>query len=147
MFRTLGFIAVMSTSLACGAVREKEADQGDSCYRPLESFCSGSQCPTYEQSVSGIRNHGPSSPACLDSSGRCTPLCVMAAQAGTCGGFRYTHRSDGYTGRTLYFDETGALVAAITSTDALVPGSACPGWQYYGKRFGCTAERTEEYCR
>lgn len=104
------------------------------CDQPLATYCSSpSRCPSYEESVASVRAYAAS------------PGCFSAA-IGTCGEFRYTRHSDGYVGATLYFNADGIVVAVVTTTDAINPGSACPGYTHYGPRLACTPVVEDKLC-
>lgn len=126
------FKAVILAIGLCGC-HQLPSDAG--CDLPLSAYCTNdSRCPSYEASVAALRTYAASS-SCF------------AAVIGTCGELRYTRRSDGFAGVTLYFGGGDRVVAAVTTSDAIVPNSACPGITYYGPRPACTAVVVEDLCR
>jgi hypothetical protein len=108
--------------------------EDDECYLPLGSYCSGSRCPSYDQSLVELRQFGAD------------PSCFVAA-SGRCGDVRFTRSGLWFGNTTLYFDESGAVIAAHTTTDAGDGRSACGFWKHYGRRVSCELAVQEDYCR
>lgn len=102
------------------------------CFGPLEAMCRNGPCADYDESAAEVRR--------LGATGRC-----VRAEVGTCGGLRFTAISDGFVGRTEYFDAAGELVAARTFTD-VVMNPECPGWAHRGERVACSEVPTANYC-
>jgi hypothetical protein len=72
--------------------------------------------------------------------------CTTAGTVGRCGAFRITHRSDGFTGETRYFNKAGKLVAVRAFFD-VVGGEACPGWRHYGASTTCQVTNVKLLCK
>jgi hypothetical protein len=123
-------VLVVATMLAACSSPTGEEEE---CYLPLERYCSGHSCPSYEQGLVELRQFG-------------TGFCLVA-EAGRCGGLRFTRWGGGFGNTTLYFDESGAVVAVYATTDAGNARSACPFWKHYGRRVSCQPALQEDYCR
>ena len=67
------------------------------------------------------------------------------AEIGTCGDLRYSFHADGLTSFRRYFDPSGTLVAAETTTD--VVGPVCRGRHTYGIDIDCELEAKRAFCR
>jgi hypothetical protein len=107
------------------------------CVRPLAEYCGNVPCTTYESEAQNLR----ALIARYNDSG-----CLQVAQIGACGSFRVVAQSDGYVGRTTYFDGSGALVGVKTSSDT---NSYCNGKAYgatYGSVPACTVKVTQDLC-
>ena len=102
----------------------------DRCFQPLRAYCSGSECPTYEDGMQSMQE-------CLK--GRC-----LNSERGVCGELRYTATSDGFSGSTRYFDSSGRLIAATLSTDAAKRVSLCQFWTHYGTPVTCQRVAVEK---
>jgi hypothetical protein len=105
-----------------------------SCFLALEQHCSVFSCPSYEQSLVELRQFAAER------------FCFVA-QVGRCGDLRFTRSGGGFGDTTLYFDDSGAVVAAYVTSDVVVPQSACPNWKHYGRRVTCAQTVLEDYCR
>jgi hypothetical protein len=99
------------------------------CYRDLESYLSKSL--TFTTSLEDVRRAG--------ASGTCS-----AAESGTCDGFRFTRLGDLFVSGTHYFDDSGALIAALSTSDER--DEECLGTRYYGRPLTCTEVITANYC-
>ena len=105
----------------------------DSCYLPLEQYCSASPCPGYEQSLVDLRQFAAGS-SC------------WVAEVGRCGELRFTRSGPWFGNTTLYFDESGSVVAAHVTTDSGDGSSPCPFWKHYGRRVSCVRVVLETFC-
>jgi hypothetical protein len=97
----------------------------------LDSYCRGQACPDYQTAV--MAAHAVS----------VQRFCFRAV-IGQCGRWRVVSTSDGFTGRTLYFDNGGALVAAAAHTDVVTP--PCGSSRYFGFVPTCTQQVNEDLC-
>jgi hypothetical protein len=100
---------------------------------PLGDYCSRTACPGYDAAVVAARAFPARS------------FCFVGV-IGLCGPWRFVSTGDGYTSRTLFFDDGGATVAVETTTDAFVPGDPCKSATYYGFIPGCRREEKENLC-
>lgn len=96
------------------------------CHQPLSVYCEEVGCRDYARSLAA---------ACRGNSSRSSPF--PRAAGGVCGGLRFTRYDSGFGGTTEYFDASGKLVAAFTTTDGVEPNSPCPDWKTYGQRIDC----------
>jgi hypothetical protein len=99
------------------------------CFRPLEEFCASESCPTYAVQIARMRDGG----SCYGTVGRC-------------GKYQITHRGDGFTSETRYFDKSGRLVAARTGSDCLRDNRTCPDWNHYGAVITCRVTNVKQLC-
>ena len=109
------------------------------CQRPLDHYCEGSECPTWEEAVADAEQRA------MPSCGDCSPFPPEALGAGRCGDLRYV-REDCGDERIEYFDASGTLVAAYWWTDGC--GVVCPGSCSvdYGFRAECQLEQEQDFC-
>jgi hypothetical protein len=124
-------LLVLAALLACCS-SSPTGDEG-SCFLSLEQHCSVSPCPSYEQGLVELRQSG--------AGGSC-----FVAQSGECGALRFTRSGFWWGNTTLYFDMSGAVVAAHATTDVVGRESACPTWKHYGQRVSCAEIVLESYC-
>jgi hypothetical protein len=107
------------------------------CQRPLDHYCEGSACPTYEQAITNAKGFVRD---CYEGFG-------YSSAAGRCGDFRYVHTNDNLAdSNTEYFDAAGTLVFARWCTDAcgeVCRGSCCVD---YGVRPECELEEEQNFC-
>lgn len=102
----------------------------NSCNKPLSNYCA--PCKGFNQRATEARQNARS-------------FCFFA-NIGTCGDLRYIEESGGFGGTTEYYDASGQLVAAETSSDT---NSFCSGSSFsesYGDIPGCTRLVTENLC-
>jgi hypothetical protein len=108
------------------------------CARPLDEYCEGSSCPTYEEALAAAENRA------VQSGCDCGPWSADFG-AGRCGDLRYV-REDCIEEHIPYFDASGTLVAAHWWTDDC--GHVC---QHscsvdYGFRPECEKEQEQDFC-
>jgi hypothetical protein len=96
------------------------------CHQPLSVYCEEVGCRDYARSLAA---------ACRGYSSRSSLL--PRAAGGECGGLRFTRFANGFGSVTEYFDASGKLVAAFTTTDGIEPNSPCPDWKAYGPPIDC----------
>jgi hypothetical protein len=101
------------------------------CFRPLEEFCARDKCLTYAAQLEAMKAGGYV--AELETMKAAGGDCTTAGTVGRCGPLRTTHRGDGFTGETRYFDKAGKLIAVRVDTDVAM-AEACPSWRHYGKK-------------
>jgi hypothetical protein len=108
------------------------------CQRPLDHYCKGSDCPSWEEAVADAEKRAME----CDCDGGMWPA---AFGAGRCGDLRYVRRDCGDE-YIEYFDASGTLVAAYWWTDGC--GSVCPGSCAvdYGLRPECEREQEQDFC-
>ena len=130
-----------SNSLSGTRADDDVCDWGFSCpcLRPLDEYCEGSSCPTYEQALAAAENRA------MPSCGDCSPFPPEALGAGRCGDLRYV-REDCGDENIEYFDASGTLVAAYWWTDDC--GHVCRGScsVNYGFRPECELEQEQAFC-
>ena len=110
------------------------------CQRPLDHYCEGSDCPTWEQAIAVAEEF-------VQQVGDCHGGFGCFSEAGRCGDFRYVR-----TGCNIgadawkYFDASGTLVAATVCSDGC--GDVCPGacCVDYGFRPECEFEQERDFC-
>jgi hypothetical protein len=127
-------LLVLAAVLTCCSSDPNPAGDDRSCFLPLSKYCGLSPCPSYEQSLVELRQFGAGS-SCF------------VAQSGQCADLRFTRSGLWWGSTTLYFDESGAVVAVYATTDAGDARSACPFWKHYGRRVSCELVVLEDYCR
>ncbi len=110
---------------------------GCPCERPLDEYCEGSSCPTYEQALAAAETSA--------AQGYCVGDFGVASTAGRCGDLRYVHRAP-HEEHLEYFDASGTLVAAYWWTDDC--GHVCRGScsVNYGARPECELEQERDFC-
>jgi hypothetical protein len=116
------------------------------CFRPLEEFCARDKCLAYAAQVQALKAGGFETELDIMKAGGRGGDCTTAGTVGRCGAFRITHRSDGFTGETRYFNKAGKLVAVRAFFD-VVGGEACPGWRHYGASTTCQVTNVKLLCK
>jgi hypothetical protein len=108
------------------------------CQRPLDDYCKGSDCPSWEEAIAAAEKFAS------QNSCDCFPT-PAAIGAGRCGELRYV-RVDCHTVKIEYFDASGTLVAAYIWTDNC--GHVCPDSCSvdYGFRLECELEQEQDFC-
>jgi hypothetical protein len=111
---------------------------GGICLRPLDHYCEGSDCPTWEQAIAVAEQHAV-------QSGCDCGMWPADFGAGRCGDLRYV-REDCGDEYIEFFDASGTLVAAYWWTDGC--GLVCPGSCSvdYGFRPACELEQEQDFC-
>jgi hypothetical protein len=66
---------------------------------------------------------------------------------GRCGRLRITHRGDGFTSETRYFDKSGKLIGVRTGSDCLSDNPTCPDWTHYGVLPKCRVTNVTQLCK
>ena len=107
----------------------------DPCHQPLSVYCEEVGCRNYARSLAT---------ACRSGSSRSR---MATWEVGECGGLRFTRFEYGFGSHTEYFDASGKLVAALTTTDNGERDSACPHWKSYGQRIDCKHVQVMDACR
>jgi hypothetical protein len=129
-----------SESLSGTRADDDVCDWGFSCpcLRPLDEYCEGSSCATYEQAIAHAEEFA------LWSGCNCSPF-PAAFGAGRCGDLRYV-KTDCGEEHIRYFDASGTLVAVYWWTD--VCGHVCQGSCSvdYGFRPQCELEQEQDFC-
>jgi hypothetical protein len=107
------------------------------CTFPLDEYCKGSDCPSWEEAIAAAEKFAAES-GC--DWGGC------AASAGRCGEFRYVQKICRYDESIKYFDDSGMLVAVYLWSDGC--GFWCPGSCSvdYGFRAECQLEQEQIFC-
>jgi len=111
----------------------------DPCRPPLDDYCKGSDCPTWEQAIAAAEEF-VQQVDCYGGFG-------CYSEAGRCGDFRYVLTGCNIaTHNWEYFDTTGTLVAAVWCSDGC--GDPCPSGccVYYGFDPGCELEQEQDFC-
>jgi len=108
------------------------------CQRPLDHYCEGSECPTWEEAVAAAK----------EAAWRTGCDCGLFSAdfgAGQCGDLRYVVE-DCHDMYIEYFDASGTLVAAYWWTDGC--GLVCPGScsVNYGTVPECKWELEQDFC-
>jgi hypothetical protein len=108
------------------------------CQRPLDHYCKGSDCPSWEEAVADAEKRA------MEYGCDCG-MWPAAFGAGRCGDLRYVRRDCGDE-HIEYFDASGTLVAAYWWTDGC--GLVCPGSCAvdYGLRPECEREQEQDFC-
>ena len=107
----------------------------DLCHQPLSVYCEEVGCRNYARSLAA---------ACRSGSSRSR---MATWEVGECGGLRFTRFEYGFGSNTEYFDASGKLVAAFTTTDNVSPNSACPRSKSYGQLIDCKPVQVMDACR
>ena len=102
------------------------------CHHPLEQACKAGKCPTWEEAKAEVKSLANTVRPCF------------GAIAGTCGEYRYVSFSGGFVSSTRYFDQTGKLVGAVSTTDVIA--EPCLGKFNYGKVIECSFVMEKNYC-
>ena len=100
------FFVGLVLALALGVVGSSDGD--GECAGPLNAYCSGTDCPTYEEAAN-----------------------LPSVDTGTCLGLQYV-TIGGFSAKTLFFDMSGTLTAVQVTAD---DGSLC-GRTSYIKSYG-----------
>lgn len=108
-------------------------DLNPQCFRPLADYCQGKRCTTWQESLEKTKHYGE------------TQHCTVAS-VGTCADLKVTRKSGGFGLRTEYFNSDGTLIAATTTSDSIMVGTACPDWTHFGERPVCIIQKTQDYC-
>ena len=66
--------------------------------------------------------------------------CTSEGTVGRCGPLRTTHRSNGFTGESRYFNKAGKLIAVRVDTDVYLGNNVCPDWQHYGPSINMSSD-------
>ncbi|MBI3201124.1 MAG: hypothetical protein HYZ29_06230 [Myxococcales bacterium] len=119
---------------ACGRKTRGPASDS-SCTRDLVKYCAEGGCASFEKRSAELRDQV--------AAHRDGGSCLSRASIGTCGDYKYVDFSDGFHGRTAYFDSTGRQVAAVMSTDII---DECKGKVVAGTAPTCTLAPTETMC-
>jgi hypothetical protein len=110
------------------------------CQRPLDDYCKGSDCPSWEEAIAAAEKRAAQN-SCDFS------ICLWPGgfDSGRCGDLRYV-REDCHIVKILYFDASGTLVAAYIWTDNC--GYVCPDSCSvdYGFRLECELEQEQDFC-
>ena len=106
----------------------------DLCHQPLSVYCEEVGCRHYARSLAA---------ACRSGSFRSR---MATWEVGECGGLRFTRFEYGFGSNTEYFDASGKLVAAFTTTDNVSPNSACPRSKSYGQIIDCKPVQVMNAC-
>jgi hypothetical protein len=117
------------------------------CFRPLEGFCARDKCPTYAAQIETLQAGGYSAQVKIRDFERRRPECTAEGTVGRCGPFRTTHRSNGFTAETRYFDKAGKLIAVRVDTDVYLGHNVCPDWQHYGSPITCRVTDVKLLCK
>jgi hypothetical protein len=112
-----------------------QGTSADLCHQPLSVYCQEVGCRNYARSLAA---------ACRSGSSRSR---MATWEVGECGGLRFTRFEYGFGSNTEYFDASGKLVAAFTTTDNVSPNSACPRSKSYGQPIDCKPVQVMDACR
>jgi hypothetical protein len=108
------------------------------CRAPLDEYCVGEECPTWDEAVVRAEEEG------LLSSGE--PFCL--AQTARCDGWRSVRLgTGGYISLTEYFDSADELVAADVVGDSKEFCSNTSSTVSYGPDPAGSCITTQDYCR
>ena len=123
---------LLSGVIALQPPERSSAELGPECFRPLEEFCLTDKCHAYKAELSALRGDGD---------------CYGRATIGRRGPHRITHRSDGFSAQTRYFDKAGKLVAVRTERDTMTGNPACQTWTHYGIVTTCQVTNITQLCK
>jgi hypothetical protein len=115
------------------------------CFRPLEEFCARDKCLTYAAEVQRLKESGYV--AEIEARKSAGGDCNSEVAVGRCGPLRTTHRSNGLTGETRYFDKGGKLIAVRADTDVFLGKDPCPNWTQYGTAITCRVTNVKRLCK
>jgi len=73
--------------------------------------------------------------------------CNSEGAIGRYGALRTTHRSNGFTGETRYFEKGGKLIAVRADTDVFLGKDAYPNWTHYGAAITCPVTNVKRLCK
>jgi hypothetical protein len=142
-----GFLCVCALGVVplvgCGKGHDTcgEVGPGDCpCQRPLDHYCKGSDCPSWEQAIAAAEEF-------VQQVGDCHEGFGCFSEAGRCGDFRYVRTGCNIeVDATQYFDTSGRLIAATVCSDGcgdVCPGSCCVD---YGFETKCELEQEQDFC-
>jgi hypothetical protein len=107
--------------------------------RPLDDYCEGPNCPTWEQAIAAAEELARQSGYCADDVEE-----VTISEAGRCGGLRYVRTGNIFENGVEYFDASGALVAYSDWYDGCVCRPSCA--VDYGLDLECEEEIEQDFC-
>jgi hypothetical protein len=134
MARVLAGLATVALVGGLGAILLPGC--GDPCQAPLSSYCSGSDCPTWDQAVADAKEF---------AAGSCNV--DWSASSGRCAGYLYVLKVIGIgSSITQYFDASGVLVAVRSQSDTpnSCDDSSFEFW--YGPTLDCELELVDDFC-
>ena len=130
MHRLFGFLCgtVLGTLLLLGC--------DDPCQAPLSSYCSGSDCPNWDEAVADAMEF---------AAGNCNG--DWSASSGKCGEYVYVLKVIGIgSSITQYFDASGVLVAVREQSDTPNSCNDSSFEFWYGPTLDCELERVDDFC-
>jgi hypothetical protein len=116
------------------------------CFRPLEEFCARDKCLTYAAQLETMQAGGYVAQLEIRDYESRRGGCTAAGTVGRCGPLRTTHRGNGFTAETRYFDKAGKLIAVRVDTDVAM-AEACPSWRHYGASITCRVTNVKLLCK
>ena len=129
------------------APKPSPATRDPFCFRPLEEFCARDKCLTYAAQLKTMQAGGYVAQLEIRDFERRRGECTAEGTVGRCGPLRTTHRSDGFTGETRYFNKAGTLIAVRVETDVYLSSAVCPDWTHYGASITCRVTDVKLLCK